>query len=128
MNMIAHKPRSLSLTVALIAIAQHCSHALAYDTVTHAAADFTGMWKQDCEEKFGLQIKPASDDLYSVSFCGPGGCFKPGTYRPNTKIVGDSMYEVLSNSALKIKQVNGTFALYRKCSADPTPTNPKILN
>ena len=37
MNMIAHKPRSLPLTVALIAIAQHCSHALAYDTVTHAA-------------------------------------------------------------------------------------------
>lgn len=95
---------------------------------TTQSVDFTGMWKEDCQEKFGLQIKPAGDDLYSVSFCGPGGCFKPGSYRPNTKIVGDPLYEQVSESKLKIKQADGTVALFSKCSADPTPKNPKILN
>jgi hypothetical protein len=23
--------------------------------------------------------------MYSVSWCGPGGCFAPGTYRPNSR-------------------------------------------
>lgn len=86
------------------------------------------MWKNDCEEKFGLQIKPAENELYSVSFCGPGGCFKPGSYRPNTKILGDPMYEPVGTSKLKIKQADGSAAVFSKCSADPTPKNPKILN
>jgi hypothetical protein len=45
---------------------------------------FTGFWKTQCKDAFGLQIKPfENEENYSVSFCGRGGCFEPGTYRPN---------------------------------------------
>jgi hypothetical protein len=57
--------------------------------VTEAATEgaFTGFWKGECTDAFGLQIKPYDEKLYSVSFCGPGGCFSPGEWTPNTTIV-----------------------------------------
>jgi hypothetical protein len=38
-----------------------------------SSKNFTGFWKENCEEAFGLQIMPYSKDgKYSVIFCGPG--------------------------------------------------------
>jgi len=35
------------------------------------AKDFTGFWKTDCEDGFGLQIKHyGTDGKYSIVFCG----------------------------------------------------------
>src|SRR5437773_5469636 len=56
-----------------------------------------GFWKIKKSDEWGLAIAPAGDGYYSISFCGPGGCFKPGTYRPNSKIIGDSSYRVINN-------------------------------
>lgn len=89
--------------------------------VPDTAKDFTGMWKNECEQDFGLQIKPVGrDGKYSVSFCGPGGCFDPGTYRPNTFINGDRSYKVVSDSEIQVKGGDG-FSTYRKCSPNPEP-------
>ena len=41
-------------------------------------ADFTGFWKVNCSDAFGVQIKEQPGNWFSVSFCGPGGCFRPG--------------------------------------------------
>ena len=57
--------------------------------------DYTGIWKGDCSDYFGVQIKPAENHLYSVSFCGAVGCFKPGEWTPNTPIKGDSKYKII---------------------------------
>src|SRR5882762_10389527 len=56
------------------------------------SADFTGFWKTNCTDAFGVQIKKQTGKLFSVSFCGPGGCMAPGVWMPNTPIVMDPKY------------------------------------
>jgi hypothetical protein len=97
-------------------IAEEMSPGIA-DT-TH---DFTGFWKEKCDQNFGLQIKPVgATGMYTVSFCGPGGCFEPGTYRPNTYINKDKSYEVISSDEIKVFGGDG-WSLYKKCSSNPNP-------
>jgi len=75
-----------------------------------------GFWKKDgCADNFGLAIAPAGDKLYSVSFCGPNGCFTPGTYRPNTTIVGDSSYKVADENNIEVRGSSG-FSKYNRCA------------
>lgn len=83
--------------------------------------DYTGFWKGNCAEAFGLQILPFREGLYSVSFCGPGGCFEPGTYRPNTKIEGDPLYDVLSPTQIRVKLGDGGYSTYVKCTTETKP-------
>lgn len=82
---------------------------------TKEAPTYTGFWKTSCSDGFGVQIKPVKEHLYSVSFCGPGGCFEPGTWVPNTAIDGDPSYKVYSASEIEIKNNH-----YLKCTNDPT--------
>ena len=89
-----------------------------------ATAEFplAGFWKpDDCSPAFGLAIDPAGDDFYSISFCGPGGCFEPGTYRPNSKIHDDPAYEVLDTDNINVK-TDGRVTHYVRC-ADRVPSN-----
>jgi len=74
-----------------------------------------GFWKKDCSENFGLAVEKAGYGKYSVSFCGPGGCFKQGTYRPNTTIVDDPNYRVKDENTLEVKGLNG-FSAYHRCN------------
>lgn len=77
---------------------------------------YAGFWKDGhCDDEFGLSIAPAGQGLYSVSFCGPGGCFEPGTYRPNTPIVGDPDYQVIGSNTLGISTQDGEFQQYSRC-------------
>jgi len=83
---------------------------------------FTGFWKTQCKDAFGLQIKPFGEaGKYSVSFCGPGGCFEPGTYRPLTTIENDPAYEVISSKHIKVVGRGGSRTDYFKCSTDTNP-------
>lgn len=77
---------------------------------THPLA---GFWKYGTNDNFGLAIAPAEGGLYSVSFCGPGGCFKPGTYRPNTPIAGDNNYQVVSNDTIRVRGADGWSTITR---------------
>lgn len=81
--------------------------------------DFAGFWKEKCEDNFGLDIaRVGSSGMYSVSFCGPGGCFEPGTYRPNTFINKDRSYQVVSATEIRILGGDG-WSTYRKCGSKP---------
>jgi hypothetical protein len=83
--------------------------------------NFTGFWKENCEEAFGLQIMPyGKDGKYSVIFCGPGGCGKQGADGRNTFITKDPNYEVVSESEIKISNSNGWDTYYR-CTTDTHP-------
>jgi hypothetical protein len=84
-------------------------------------AKYAGFWKTQCSLAFGLQIAPVSESLYSVSFCGPGGCFMPGTYRPNTPIEGDPLYEVVSSSEIKVRASDASSITYHKCTSNTHP-------
>jgi hypothetical protein len=88
---------------------------------TSGETDYTGIWKTDCSNYYGVQIKPAENQLYSVSFCGLNGCFEPGKWTPNTPIEGDPKYKVVSATELGIKRTDGGgYFFYKKCTSDPT--------
>lgn len=79
------------------------------------AYPLTGFWKGECHEAFGLAIEPsAAPGKYSVSFCGPGGCFKPGTYRPDTTIKGDDAYRIVDPDTLEVAG-RGGYSRYVRC-------------
>ena len=75
-----------------------------------------GFWKDHCEDDFGLKIEPAGGEQYSISFCGPGGCFEPGTYRPNSPIFGDQAYRVIDADTIEVLGGDG-FSTYYRCAA-----------
>jgi hypothetical protein len=75
---------------------------------------YVGFWKKECSDCFGLAIDKAQNGKYSVSFCGPGGCHEPGTYRPDTTIVNDQYYRVIDNNSIEVKVMDG-FAKYKRC-------------
>ena len=80
-----------------------------------ATQPLVGFWKSSCSDNFGLAIDAQKDGLYSVSFCGPGGCSRPGTYRPNTRLVGDPDYKVLDQNTIEVRGLDG-FSRYVRCS------------
>lgn len=84
------------------------------------AKDFTGFWKEKCDQGFGLQVMPyGRDGKYSVVFCGPGGCGDPGASRP-TFITGDRHYEVVSEDEIYMRGAAGRTRFLR-CTHDPHP-------
>jgi hypothetical protein len=87
-----------------------CLIALFVVTRESWATDYTGIWKDKCSNYYGIQIKYIEKELYSVSFCGLDGCFKPGEWTPNSRIEGDPEYKIISPTELGIK----------KCTDDPT--------
>jgi hypothetical protein len=83
--------------------------------------NFTGFWKENCDQAFGLQIMPyGKDGKYSVIFCGPGGCGTQGKDGTNTFITKDHHYEVVSENEIKISNSNG-WDRYHKCTKETNP-------
>lgn len=83
------------------------------------AHPYAGFWKADCRANVGLAIAAAEPGTYSVSLCGPGACYKPGTYSPNTRLVGDDNYKLESRTRMQVKRADGSFTVHERC--DPGP-------
>ena len=73
----------------------------------------SGFWKRSKCHDFGLAIGPVSDKEYYISFCGPGGCFEKGTYRPNSSIIGDNNYQIIDDDVIEVKSKKGFRRYYR---------------
>ncbi len=85
-----------------------------------ASKDFTGFWKENCEEAFGLQIMHYGlHGEYTVTFCGPGGCGDPAEERL-TFITKDSGYQVVSENEIRVPN-GGGWETYHKCMTDTHP-------
>jgi hypothetical protein len=82
--------------------------------------DFTGFWKSDCKDAFGLQIKRGSDGMYSIVFCGPGGCGDSERAR-RTFITGDRHFEVVSESELIEIDRSGNRERMLRCTKETNP-------
>jgi len=92
-----------------------------YPGEADASRNFTGFWKTDCDNAFGLQIMPHGlDGRYSVVFCGPGGCGNPDSEGRKTFITRDSHYQVISEDELKIQSGDG-WETYHRCTKDTHP-------
>ena len=83
--------------------------------------NFTGFWKEDCDQAFGLQIMPhGTDGKYSIVFCGPGGCGDPDREGRITFITKDRDYDVVSESEIRERSANG-WDTYHRCTKDTHP-------
>ena len=85
-----------------------------------------GFWKTQSSDNFGLAISPTGVGKYSVSFCGPGGCFKPGTYRPDTPLVNDDDYQVINSNTLRVQGRDG-WTTYRRAPCRQEPCSKENL-
>ena len=83
------------------------------------AHPYAGFWKADCRADIGLAIAAAEPGVYSVSLCGPGACYKPGTYSPNTKLVGDDSYKIESSTRMLVKRADGSLMPHERCQSAP---------
>jgi hypothetical protein len=100
------------LTVAYSHDPNRTAEALAVASTTHP---FAGFWKRPgCTDRFGFAISPAGPSTYFVSFCGPGGCFRPGTYLPETPLVNDTQYRIIDNDSIEIDGSDG-FSRFVRC-------------
>jgi hypothetical protein len=98
----------------LFDVAPHTSDDSAAWPTDRPKPGLAGFWRDHCEDDFGLKIERAGEGLYSISFCGPGGCFEPGTYRPNSPIFGDESYRVIDADTLEVLGGDG-FSKYYRC-------------
>jgi len=98
-----------------------CCISVFVPTYAFGGTDFTGFWKTSCTDDAGVQIKPAENQLYSISFCQPGRCFNPGEWEPNSRIDGDPEYKVVSPNEIGIRRKDHTseYIMYKKCDNDP---------
>lgn len=108
------------LVCLLLTASSYCNNRT--EPVKGTPPDFTGFWKEHCSDAFGVQIKKQTENLFSVSFCGPGGCFEPGTWEPNTPIVGDPHFRLINPATVAMQHGDG-WQTYTKCTTD---TNPKL--
>ena len=92
------------------------SHTIGTKLIPSSDHPFTGLWRRDCDNNFGLAVQPAGPSAYSISFCGPGGCFEPGTYRLNSPIEGDPQYRIVDSDTIEVSTTSG-FQTYHRCGA-----------
>jgi hypothetical protein len=93
----------------------------AVDSETHPLG---GFWHGgSCENDAGLAIGPVGPDTYYVSFCGPGGCFAEGTYRPETRIVDDPTYRLTPPDTLEVEGWLGTWSTFVRCPKESSVGN-----
>lgn len=83
------------------------------------ATQYTGIWKNRCDDYWGVQIKPNASGLYAVTFCGLSGCLGPGEWLPDTPIVDDPTYQVISPKQIRIIRAGHESLIYSRCSKDP---------
>lgn len=82
-----------------------------------ATKDFSGIWKEQCEDEFGLRIvRNDEDGKYIIGFCGPGFC-EDTDHARHSFITGDSNYEIISDNELIQTGEQGGRQRYRRCAA-----------
>jgi len=82
--------------------------------------NFAGFWKEKCTDSYGLRIKPVNKPgMYTVTFCGPGGCGDEQNER-ETYIKGDKRYSVVSATILQVGSSENR-STYKKCSDKMLP-------
>jgi hypothetical protein len=79
--------------------------------------DFTGLWREQCEDAFGLRIVRGEDAHdYLIVFCSPGGCEEPERAR-RSFIAGDVNYEIVGDNEIIQTGEQGGHQRYLRCAA-----------
>lgn len=97
---------------------------IAFDAVAESttAIDYSGFWKENCEDPYGIQIIHHGDGLYTTRFCGPGGgCNKQPDTNTLIPIEGNPNYDVISPTELHEKIGGTVYSVIYKCTTDTNP-------
>jgi hypothetical protein len=79
--------------------------------------DFTGFWKEQCDNDFGLRIARKDEhSKYVIAFCGPGGCEDLDRAR-RSFITGDDNYEIIGDDDMIQTGQQGGRQRYHRCEA-----------
>lgn len=81
------------------------------------AHPWAGFWKLSCKDEFGLALVAAKPGVYSVLFCGPFACSRPGTFQPDTALLGDPAYRLDDVNQIGILDKSGNYRLHARCVA-----------
>ena len=84
-----------------------------------AAHPWAGFWKLSCKDEFGLAFIAAKPGLYSVLFCGPFACTKPGTFLPDTALLQDADYRLDNLNQIGVLDKNKRYNAHTRCVASP---------
>lgn len=87
---------------------------------TDQSSQYTGIWKNHCDDYWGVQVKSSVGGLYAVTFCGLSGCLDPGEWMPDTLIVSDPDYQVIAPDQIRITRGNNPSLTYIRCNKDPS--------
>lgn len=82
------------------------------------ASQYAGIWKDRCDDYWGVQMQARAEGLYAVTFCGLSGCLEPGEWMPDSHIIDDPLYQVVSSRQIRIKRGVQDFYTYTRCSRD----------
>ena len=63
-------------------------------------------------------MQARAEGLYAVTFCGLSGCLEPGEWMPDSRIIDDPLYQVVSSRQIRIKRGVQDFNTYTRCSRD----------
>ncbi len=90
-----------------------------YNTHTAFTKDeeypYIGLWKSDCSSNFGMTINKAENGLYSLMFCGPGGCMDEKFWLKTT-FENDKKFKIIDKDTFKMHS-EGLFIQYHRCSS-----------
>jgi hypothetical protein len=80
-----------------------------------AGKDFTGFWKEQCDNDFGLRIARKDErSKYVIAFCSSGGCEDFDRAR-RSFITGDDNYEIIGDDDLIQTGQQGGRQRYHRC-------------
>ncbi len=84
-------------------VAQHLSYDEDYPLV--------GFWKLDASDDFGLVIKKASDEHYSIWLCTPRSSTEIEWLSP-TKVIEDENFKIIDENTIEVIDKGGEFKTY----------------
>ena len=110
--------RLLTFTIAALFAALYVGFQLHACTAPESAdlppeTSFAGFWKEDCSQNFGVAIDEVATDVYTITFCGPGGCAQTG---PARSLRSDPGVRLLSPDHIVLVGPLGKLS-YRRCEA-----------
>jgi hypothetical protein len=96
------------------------------DAVASPSHPFGGFWKSDLSNEFGMAIGPYGEGKYYVCFCGPGGCFAKGNYRPITSLTVDPEYRIIDANTIEFHTATGWTKYYRSKGREVNQSNDTV--
>jgi len=96
------------------------------DAVASPSHPFGGFWKSDLSNEFGIAVGPYGEGKYYVCFCGPGGCFAKGAYRPITSLTSDQEYRIIDANTIEIHSSTGWTKFYRSKGRQASQSNNDV--